>query len=102
MKVLLKIRAVDVLCLRNFAFGDMSNCQLKCPFCFTREQKVNDSLSNLSKRDLCDIKVLIRLRFFHSGINKPMFKFVYPTNKNRLMFDPNAWYVRMNYIFRDK
>lgn len=199
------------------AFGDMSNCQLKCPFCFTREQKpANDLLSNLSRKDLHDVrvirftggeplisqsqidgivweltkiekknlpnldliviqtnaidvekrnlngfkeislpilfevsfkgtnieeyqyltfeepisrdkanlvfekqitgykclvetfegcknvKVLARLGIFHSGINRPMFKFVYPTSKNRLMFDPNRWDARMKYVLKDQ
>ena len=42
------------------AFGDMNNCQLKCPFCFTREQKpANDFLSNLSKKPLNNVKIRV-------------------------------------------
>lgn len=199
------------------AFGDMNNCQLKCPFCFTREQKpANDFLSNLSKKPLNNVKiirftggeplisqvqidgiirelfkiedmklpnldliviqtnaigienrdidgfqnlnlpilfevsfkgttieeyryltfenpiseekadnifesqmrgykhlvksfenkknisVLARLGIFHSGINRPMFKFVFPFDKNKLMFNPNNWDLRIHDLFQDQ
>jgi len=199
------------------AFGDMTNCQLKCPFCFTREQKPdNDFLSNLSGKNLSEVRiirftggepllsqnqidgmirelskienmklpnldliviqtnaigvenrdisgfqnlnlpilfevsfkgttieeykyltfenpiseekadnifesqmqgykhlvktfenkknisVLARLGIFHSGINRPMFKFIFPTDKNRLMFNPNNWDPRIHELFQDQ
>lgn len=41
------------------AFGDMENCQLKCPFCFTLGQKSSvDSLSDLSNVDISKIKTI--------------------------------------------
>lgn len=209
---------MDVLHLKSLGcFWGYENCQLKCPFCFTREQKpANDLLSNLSRKNLSEvriirftggeplisqdqidgivrelnkidrenpsnldliviqtnaidvekrdfeglksislpilfevslkgtnieeyqyltfeepisydkadlifekqingyrhlvknfencrnIKVLVRLGIFHSEIKRPMFKFIYPTNRNRLMFDPNSWDLRMNYILQDQ
>lgn len=199
------------------AFGDMTNCQLKCPFCFTREQKkATEDLSGLynytrdqiitirftggepfisqnqtrgitkelskiekcrskslqliivqtngldvKKRDLdffktsklpilfeislkgtnveeyrfltfekpitqrnakkilqkqyegyfyltemfekkVNIQILARLGIFHSSITKPMFKFVYPEDNERIMFNPENWDNKIFEIYTDQ
>jgi len=44
---------------RVIRFGDMRNCQLRCPYCFTREQKPGiTSLSRLSQMDMSGIKLI--------------------------------------------
>lgn len=41
------------------AFGDMKNCQLKCVFCFTREQKpADDLLSDLNQKSMEETKII--------------------------------------------
>lgn len=41
------------------AFGDMQNCQLKCPFCFTMGQKACIyELSELQKQDYSNVKII--------------------------------------------
>ena len=41
------------------AFGDWNNCQLKCPFCFTSEQRPSSqALSALINADLNNIKII--------------------------------------------
>ncbi|MCD6530437.1 4Fe-4S cluster-binding domain-containing protein, partial [Candidatus Bathyarchaeota archaeon] len=60
-KVVIKIQSCGCKDFEELrvAFGDMNNCQLKCPFCFTREQKpANDLLSNLSKKHLNNVKII--------------------------------------------
>ncbi len=43
------------------AFGDLNNCQLKCPFCFTLEQQSSsDVLSSLRSCEHLDIVKIIR------------------------------------------
>lgn len=43
----------------RIAFGDMQNCQLKCPFCFTIQQKPSlEALSSLTQRSLENIKII--------------------------------------------
>ncbi|MDP2215777.1 MAG: hypothetical protein Q8J68_00575 [Methanolobus sp.] len=41
------------------SFGDLENCQLKCPFCFTLGQKRSkDSLSDLGEVDISKVKTI--------------------------------------------
>lgn len=41
------------------AFGDLHNCQLKCPYCFTLEQQpINDMLFALNERNLDNVKII--------------------------------------------
>ncbi len=41
------------------ALGDLNNCQLECPFCFTLEQKTSsDLLSSLCKQNLSNVKII--------------------------------------------
>jgi len=44
---------------RVVRFGDMRNCQLRCPYCFTREQKPGmTSLSRLGQMDMSGINMI--------------------------------------------
>jgi uncharacterized Fe-S cluster-containing radical SAM superfamily protein len=47
--------------------------------------------------DKDNIAVLARLGIFHSSLNSPTFKFVYPSKRGSLMFAPSKWDQR----FRD-
>ena len=41
------------------AFGNMLNCLMKCPFCFTLDQKASaEPLCNLSKRNLANTRII--------------------------------------------
>ena len=43
----------------RIAFGDMQNCQLKCPFCFTLQQKPSlAALSSLTRSNLANVKII--------------------------------------------
>jgi len=49
-----------------------------------------------------NINVLARLGIFHSSLNKPTFKFVYPFDQNHLMFNPEQWAPQIYDLFEDQ
>lgn len=46
--------------------------------------------------------VLARLGIFHSSLNKPTFKFVYPNDKKRLMFNPADWSPHILEVYQNQ
>ena len=53
-------------------------------------------------KNVNNVLVLARLGIFHSSITKPMFKFVYPNDKNRVMFNPKDWAPQILEIYKDQ
>lgn len=49
-----------------------------------------------------NIAILARLGIFHSSLNNPQFKFIYPSNMHSLMFVPSGWDDRFHNIWLDQ